>query len=224
MIGFVTDKDSSCRFKAVDILSSLTIEGIFVEDEDELHIEATKPGQPNPTAFKGTFIKTDEPDDPPTVSIVSLHTMCTNFYILCVQTLSFIFMFLITLILISILSQTTDATTTTGATQTTPQTTTTNEATTNTTPQTTTASCQEPQLCDCAAAETIELGTVTQGSLNEDSPIFPKPRPGVDDRPACPISVRNSLFIKTDSPVAWFKVIGTGEEITASTCSETSNG
>lgn len=90
LIGFVTDKDSSCRFKAVDILSSLTIEGIFVEDEDELHIEASKPGQPNPTAFKGTFIKTDEPDDPPTVSIISLRYVCVQTFTYYV-TLSFIY-------------------------------------------------------------------------------------------------------------------------------------
>ena len=139
-------------------------------------------------------------------------------------------MFLITLI--SILSQTTDATTSTGATQTTPQTTTTNEATTNTTPQTTTASCQEPQLCDCVAAETIELGTVTQGSLNEDSPIFPRrtvknPEPGQPPLvPVCGTDDNTGAIVKIEpnGRVAWFNVIGTGEEITASTCSNNSGG
>ena len=81
LIGYVTDKDI-CRFKAVDIMSSLTIEGIFVEDEDDedqLLIEATKPGQPNPIAFKGTFIKTDEPDDPPTVSsLYYVYKLCLS--------------------------------------------------------------------------------------------------------------------------------------------------
>ena len=121
----------------------------------------------------------------------------------------------------NLLSQTTDATTTTGATQTTPKT-----KPTKTTPQTTTASCQEPQLCDCVAAETIELGTVTQGSLNEESPIFPEARPGSGDMPACGFDDQTGAIVSIEpgSPVAWYQVLGTGGLIKASTCSRNSGG
>jgi len=83
LIGYWNDKNGKCSFSVVDTESSLKIEG-YINDDDELHVEATAPGSckeclaptevdfsrdpptyglptgPFPTTFQGTFTKKDE--------------------------------------------------------------------------------------------------------------------------------------------------------------------